>query len=59
MQDQEKPPATAADVTIANQARTWRHAEKRAIGEPSDETKRARYRELQKLRETVDTLAER
>lgn len=58
MQDEEKkevPP----DTRIANQARTWRHAEKRAIGERTSDAKNARYHELQKLREAVDTLGDR
>jgi hypothetical protein len=59
MQDQEKPKATAADVTIANQARTWRRAEKHAIGEKTDQAKKVQYHELQKLRQAVDTLGGR
>jgi hypothetical protein len=59
MQDHETPKTTMADVKIASQARTWRRAEKRAIGHPTDEAKRARHHELQKLREAVDTLGER
>lgn len=58
MQDQETNEATP-NAKIASQARTWRRAEKRALREPSDEAKRARYHELQKLREAVDTLGGR
>lgn len=47
------------DTRIANKARTWRHAEKRAIGEKTDEAKRAQHAALQKLREAVDTLGGR
>jgi hypothetical protein len=58
MQDQETQKPTP-DARIASQAKTWRRAEKRAIEEPSDNAKRARYNELQKLREVVDTLGGR
>lgn len=58
MQDQEtnKP---NADARIASQARTWRRAEKNAIGEKTDQAKRKHHHELQKLREAVDTLGDR
>jgi hypothetical protein len=58
MKDQETnkvPP----DTRIANQARTWRRAEKRAIGEKTAKAKSAQHHELQKLREAVDTLGGR
>lgn len=58
MQDQETE-KVSPDEKIASQARTWRRAEKRAIGEPTTEAKEARYHELQKLREAVDTLGGR
>jgi hypothetical protein len=58
MQDEEKNEATP-DAKIASQARTWRRAEKRAIGERTSAAKDARYHELQKLREAVDTLGDR
>jgi hypothetical protein len=44
-----------ADARIASQARTWRRAEKLAIGEKTEKAKRAQHHELQKLREVVDT----
>lgn len=58
MQDEEKNDVSP-DARIANQARTWRRAEKRAIGERTSDAKDARYHELQRLREAVDTLGER
>jgi hypothetical protein len=58
MQDQETKRATP-DERIAHQAKTWRRAEKKAIGERTDTAKRAQHRELQRLREAVDTLGER
>lgn len=58
MQDQETNKATP-DERIAHQAKTWRRAEKRYIGQPTDKTKRAKHHELQKLREAVDTLGGR
>lgn len=58
MQGQETKRATP-DERIAHQAKTWRRAEKKAIGEQTDKAKRAQYQELQKLREAVDTLGER
>jgi len=58
MKDQETQKPTA-DARIASQARTWRRAEKRAIGEKTDTAKRAHHHELQKLREAVDTLGGR
>jgi hypothetical protein len=58
MQDQETKRATP-DERIAHQAKTWRRAEKMAIGEKTDQAKRKQHRELQRLREAVDTLGER
>lgn len=58
MKDQETnkvPP----DTRIANKARTWRHAEKRAIGEKTADARKAEHHALQKLREAVDTLGGR
>lgn len=54
MKDQETNQATP-DAKIASQARTWRRAEKRALGENTSDAREARYHELQKLREVVDT----
>lgn len=59
MKAQETQNTIPPDTKIANQARTWRHAEKRAIGEGTSEAREARYHELQKLREAVDTLGGR
>lgn len=58
MKDQKTQKPTP-DAMIANRARTWRRAEKRAIGEKTDQAKREQYHELQKLREAVDTLGGR
>lgn len=55
MQDQETKKATA-DEKIAQQAKTWRRAERKYIGEPTNKNQRAQYLELQKLRDRVDTL---
>ncbi len=58
MQDQETTKATA-DEKIAHQAKTWRRAEKRAIGEKTATARQAEYHEKQKLRQVVDTLGGR
>lgn len=58
MKEQETNKATP-DAKIASQARTWRRAEKRAIGEKTEQAKKAQYHELQKLRQAVDTLGGR
>lgn len=58
MSDQETKKATA-DEKIAHQARTWRHAERRAIGEKTSQARKDQYHQLQKLREAVDTLGGR
>ena len=58
MKDQETNKATP-DAKIASQARTWRRAEKRAIGEKTADAREAEYHEKQKLREVVDTLGGR
>lgn len=58
MQGQEIKRATP-DERIAHQAKTWRRAEKKAIGEKTDTAKREQHHQLQKLREAVDTLGER
>jgi len=59
MKDQETQQPSLADSKIASQARTWRRAEKRHIGERTSDTKNALYHETQKLREACDTLGER
>lgn len=54
MQDDETKQVTP-DQRIASQAKNWRRAEKRYLGNRTDATKNAQYHELQKLREAVDT----
>lgn len=58
MQDQENRKATP-DEKIANQAREWRACEKVSIGAKTDQTRKATYHALQKLREVVDTVGKR
>ena len=58
MPDQKNRNATP-DEKIAHQAREWRACEKVSIGAKTDQTKKATYHALQKLREVVDTAGSR
>ena len=58
MQDQNNRKATP-DEKIAHQAREWRVYDQAAIGNKTDEARRAEYNARQKLREVVDTVGKR